>query len=283
MRRKHLGVLAILAVVAMVAAATLAPIAVGANAVAFSGSVNFGGCCGGNVTIDYTAVGCVDLELYVSDVSDGYEDDTFEIRVDGCVVATLPPWTGSMTGNVSLAAGEHEIVFIHTDSVDSPPTEMSYMVTEHPYTGMYTNACTTPCELTVPLCAGQTMDVGNVTASFDASGNVTVRYQTTGDWVLTETHLDVQGNQTDHPMTKKGNPKVGHFGNQTDHGAGVTDFTYYVDISGLDNPDGVFAIAAHAVVYDPVAQQEETAWGDGCEGLGFPWNNWATYFLYPAQ
>jgi hypothetical protein len=137
------------------------------------------------------------------------------------------------------------------------------------------------CTVVVPLCADQTLDVGNVTVKYDETGNITVRYQTSGDWVLTGTHLDVQGNQTDFPMTKKGNPKVGQFGNSTKHGANVTDFTYYVDISGLDNPDGVFAVAAHAGVLNTVTGQRETAWGDGCEGVNFPWRNWATYFLFP--
>lgn len=26
--------------------------------------------------------------------------------------------------------------------------------------------------------------------------------------------------------------------------------------------------------------EEETAWGDGCDGTSFPWKNWATYFTY---
>ena len=147
------------------------------------------------------------------------------------------------------------------------------------------------CPVVFPLCAGQTMDVGNVTVTDDGAGNLTVRYQTSGDWVMTETHLSVVGNETDFPTTKinkngkGGNPKVGQFANQTEHDPGVNDFSYTVDISQLD-PDREYgelvtlAIAAHAVVYNTVTQVEETAWGDGCEGTSFPGSNWATWFTY---
>jgi len=113
--------------------------------------------------------------------------------------------------------------------------------------------------LVVTLYAGQDIDVGNVTV-WNEDGIVYVRYQTSGDWVMTETHLDVKGNETDIPQSpakkgnggggknkgENGNPIPGHFGNQTEHDPSVADFTYNVDVSGLG--DDTLAIAAHAEV-----------------------------------
>jgi len=60
------------------------------------------------------------------------------------------------------------------------------------------------------LYAGQTIPVGTVTVSNDGD-DLTVIYNTTDGWVMTETHLAVVTEYGDFPMTKKGNPKVGHF------------------------------------------------------------------------
>ena len=60
------------------------------------------------------------------------------------------------------------------------------------------------------LYAGQTIPVGTVKVWNDGV-NLYVKYETTGGWKMTETHLAVVTNPDDFPITKKGNPKVGLF------------------------------------------------------------------------
>jgi hypothetical protein len=60
------------------------------------------------------------------------------------------------------------------------------------------------------LYAGQTIPVGTVKVWNDGV-NLYVKYETTGGWKMTETHLAVVTNPGDFPITKKGNPKVGLF------------------------------------------------------------------------
>ena len=60
------------------------------------------------------------------------------------------------------------------------------------------------------LFAGQDIPVGTVTVRNDGV-NLYVKYETTGGWKMTETHLAVVTNLGDFPITKKGNPKVGLF------------------------------------------------------------------------
>jgi len=102
------------------------------------------------------------------------------------------------------------------------------------------------------LCAGQNMDVGTVSVWNDGT-DLYVKYETTGDWVMTETHLAVVTDPEDFPVTKTGNPKVGNFPFSDPHGP-VTDYTYIIK---LDEEWEDLYIAAHAVVYKLV--------GEGCE------------------
>jgi len=60
------------------------------------------------------------------------------------------------------------------------------------------------------LYASQNIDVGTVSVWNDGI-NLTVTYNTTDGWVMTETHLAVVADPEDFLTTKKGNPKVGHF------------------------------------------------------------------------
>ena len=60
------------------------------------------------------------------------------------------------------------------------------------------------------LYADQDIDVGTVSV-WDDCVDLYVKYETTGGWVMTETHLAVVANSNDFPMTKKGNPIPGQF------------------------------------------------------------------------
>ncbi len=121
------------------------------------------------------------------------------------------------------------------------------------------------------LIAGQNTDSGNVVIT-EIDGNLDVTYETEGDWVILETHLYV-GSQEDMPATRPGNPKIGRFPYKTDHGDGVTTFTYS-DLYELAINECTWVVA-HAVVYNTVTHQEETAWANGEQVNG---NNWAMWF-----
>ncbi|MFC1916132.1 hypothetical protein ACFLW4_05525 [Chloroflexota bacterium] len=142
-----------------------------------------------------------------------------------------------------------------------------------------------PTSLTSNLCAGQNIEVGNIIVDNDGI-DLTVTYEITDlDWIITETHLEVVEDTEDFPTTKKGNPIPGHFTWSDDHDPAVDTFTYTVPLAdigdGVDADNPVY-IAAHAVVVK--AEQEETAWGDGCGGQRFTERgNWATYFTYTVQ
>ncbi|MEZ4649637.1 MAG: hypothetical protein R3E97_12805 [Candidatus Eisenbacteria bacterium] len=141
-----------------------------------------------------------------------------------------------------------------------------------------------PCgEVTsVRLLAGQTIDVGTVTVENDGV-ELCVTYQTSGDWLLYETHLDIRLELGDVPQTKSGNPKVGKFAHSHDL-SGVTSDEYCFSLSELGYTSGMnLVVAAHGVVervVDGQSVQEETAWGEGPE---FPGNSWAMYLGHTVQ
>jgi hypothetical protein len=97
------------------------------------------------------------------------------------------------------------------------------------------------------LMAGQNIDVGTVYVWNDAN-SLYVKYETTGGWVMTETHLAVATALTGIPQTKTSNPIPGQFAYSTTHVPPVTEWTYTVPLAGLgDHP----VIAAHAAVQLP--------------------------------
>lgn len=128
-----------------------------------------------------------------------------------------------------------------------------------------------------PLIAGQNMDAGTVTATFDTYLNeLTVTYSTVGtDFKLYQTHLDVQIDPALFPQTKNGNPRTGHFQYGANLG-GKTEWTQVIDLTSIEGYEVGYPvyIAAHAVVRSNT-NQTETGWG---QGLPFPGNNWAMYF-----
>ena len=126
----------------------------------------------------------------------------------------------------------------------------------------------------VTLTAGQHIDVGTVTVSNDET-NLYVVYETTGNWVITETHLYV-GPEAGIPLNGGGNPRIGHF---PYHGNDDSPFT--IPLAGLGDD---FVIVAHAVVkkvIDGQTMQSETAFA--CGEFTFPGNRWGCYFDYEKQ
>src|SRR4030095_12077146 len=73
-------------------------------------------------------------------------------------------------------------------------------------------AITQPCgePTTVALLAGRDIPVGTVSVANDAT-DVCVTYQTARGWRILQTHLHFARTLADFPLTKTGNPVVGHF------------------------------------------------------------------------
>jgi hypothetical protein len=128
----------------------------------------------------------------------------------------------------------------------------------------------------VPLIAGQHIDVGTVTVT-NTETEILVTYQTSGDWMIKETHLDVELTYSGLDTNKKGNPIPGKFTYKTNHKNPVAEVSFTIENFGW-SVDSELYIAAHAVVTS--SQGTETAWGDG---LDFPGRNWATYLNYTVQ
>lgn len=128
----------------------------------------------------------------------------------------------------------------------------------------------------VPLIAGQHIDVGTVTVS-NTETEILVTYETSGDWLIEDTHLDVETYYGGLDTTKKGNPIPGKFAYHTTPLNPVTKVSFTIQNSGWTEGSMLF-IAAHAVVTS--SQGTETAWG---QGFDFPGNNWGMYFNYTVQ
>jgi hypothetical protein len=126
------------------------------------------------------------------------------------------------------------------------------------------------------LMAGQSIPVGFVIVENDAQ-NLYVTYQTDGNWLITETHLDVATRPEDLKQTRKGNAVPGRFAYSSEHDPGVVTVTHTIDLAAWPSGTQLF-IAAHSVVVS--ASGSETAWA---EGLDFPGNNWAMYISYEVQ
>ena len=142
---------------------------------------------------------------------------------------------------------------------------------------------------TTDLLAGQTILVGTVYVWNDGT-NLYVQYETTGDWVMTETHLAVATTPDSIPQNKNDNPIPGHFPyNHEDLGC-ITSDPYTIPLSEIGaggvECEELLYIAAHALVQKKIGTddfgvpifQTETAWADGVPFADR--GNWATYFIY---
>jgi Calx-beta domain len=134
--------------------------------------------------------------------------------------------------------------------------------------------CGQPVE--TALIAGQHIPVGTVTIENDEN-NLYVTYQTDGDWLITETHLDVATRPEDLKQTSKGNAVPGRFAYKSEHDPGVATVTHTIDLTAWPSGAELY-LAAHCVVVS--ASGSETAWG---EGMDFPGSNWAMYISYLPQ
>jgi len=128
--------------------------------------------------------------------------------------------------------------------------------------------------VTVPLCAGQNMDVGTITV-WDDGTNLYVKYETRGDWMMTETHLAVVDDDGDFPTTKTGNPKVGYFPDGDDYDPPVSKdtFTFNLDDEGWASCTDLY-VAAHAVVVRPIDDCWESVWQIGDVEVVNETTNW---------
>ena len=147
----------------------------------------------------------------------------------------------------------------------------------------------------VTLKAGQSIDAGSVTVSYDG-GVLCVKYEVGEDWKLVETHFAIATSPGDIPQTKKGNPIPGHFsygddelGEYDEDGNLVGGVDSYEECIELELEVGdVICIAAQANLLNIVDTdvdgnlllQTETGWGDGIDFAG---KNWAMYFTFTLE
>jgi hypothetical protein len=132
--------------------------------------------------------------------------------------------------------------------------------------------------------AGQSIDVGTVTV-YNDQDMLYMSIQTTGNWVLTETHVAVAPTLEGIPQTGSGNPKVGQFLLSATHNPPITTFVHHISLTDYGYQIGqTLFVAVHAKVNRLDANghvvQTETAWADG---LDFPGANWATYLAFDVQ
>jgi hypothetical protein len=156
----------------------------------------------------------------------------------------------------------------------------------------------------VTLFAGQTIAAGTVCVGVDntvdtstqcsaqgTKGALTVTYNTTGGWQLTEAHLAAGDAFSDIPTNNKGNPQPGQFPYHSGDITGATTYAFQVPLCvfGLDAAaeacDPVTAyFAAHAVVRKDNGDgtwDTQTGWGDGPRIVEK--GNWATFFTLELQ
>jgi len=145
----------------------------------------------------------------------------------------------------------------------------------------------------VTLKAGQSIDAGTVTVSYDG-GVLCFTYETEDDWELVETHFAIATSLEGIPQTNKGNPIPGQFlygddelgkYDAEDNLIGGEDS--YEECIPLSLSPGVFIIAAQAKLVNTEEIDDEgnlvteSGWGEGDE---FTENrNWAMYFTFTVE
>jgi len=104
------------------------------------------------------------------------------------------------------------------------------------------------------LFAGQNIPVGTVSVWNDCI-NLYVKYETTGGWVMTETHLAVVTEFADFPTNKPGNPKVGLFP-YGEENIFANTWEQTIELKAIPAVAGQeLFIAAHAVVLNETATE----------------------------
>lgn len=127
--------------------------------------------------------------------------------------------------------------------------------------------------MTVPLMAGQHIDVGTVTYVITDDAYFEATYTITGGWNMSESHL-YAGDYDAMPVNKPGKPKIGHFPFSEDHNPAVTTYTYSVPVADLPPGNTGFVCAAHCVVNNPNGGNE-TGWAAG--NRTFSDKGWSMY------
>lgn len=131
------------------------------------------------------------------------------------------------------------------------------------------------CEITVDLIAGQHINVGEVTLSYDYNAQtISITYTLFAGWTMDESHVWV-GVCEERPANNPGNPLIGHFPYAENHAAGTYFYTYVLDMA-TEGLDAIGCAAMHAAVSGPNGESE-TAWADG---LPYGGQNWAMYLEY---
>lgn len=194
-------------------------------------------------------------------------DTTYEDSDGNTVSVTPSPQTRILTVGIGGADDD----FLSNKVASAPGDHVATTAEEigDALVGLLTDICAEACEVT--LYAGQDIDVGTVSLSLEGE-TLTVTYSTTGNWTISETHLDVVESFCDFPLAGNDNPKVGQFAESGSHDV-VSEVTYDVDVSGLEPP---YLVATHAAV--ETGDSEETAWGDGCPFTER--GNWATFIVF---
>jgi hypothetical protein len=101
------------------------------------------------------------------------------------------------------------------------------------------------------------IDVGDVSIWNDED-YLYVKYETTDDWYLTETHLAVATTLSGIPQTKTGNPIPGKFAYSTCHSPPVTEYVYQIPQTWNDGD--TLSIAAHAKVVKLIGDCSSWQW-----------------------
>lgn len=169
-----------------------------------------------------------------------------------------PVWTSEQL-SVNAAAGTTQLEFREVGTANS--------------LGMFLDAVEVELERlicedeTVPLCAGQTFDLGTVTVGNDDS-NLFVTFQIDAPgWSLQETHVAVAPTLDGIPQTKKGNPIPGQFPDSCGPLAPLqTSCTVTIPLGDFCAGDTLI-VAAHAAVIEVAGDgcSEEVFWASSVE------------------
>ena len=125
----------------------------------------------------------------------------------------------------------------------------------------------------VDFIAGQNLDVGDIIITQD-NDFLTIKIDMSGGWKLDEYHIYV-GVESEIPLNKKGNPRIGHFP-YSEYLGGWGAYTIHIPISEIGFIPII--ISVHGVVSK--SNNEETAWG---QGIPFDGDAWGMYFEYVIE
>jgi hypothetical protein len=134
---------------------------------------------------------------------------------------------------------------------------------------------------TVPICAGQTQNVGEVAVQTAIDGKTYVTYTVKGLWYIKELHL-YAGPQEGIPVNNSGSPVPGQFPFTKTFTAPYANQKYTFVIDGLP---ATYVVAAHASLLkinsSGTQLDAQTGWGDGCNGKKITeQGNWGTFVNY---